>query len=139
MQNKTNIIIGIVAFLLLVTVPFWSAIFTSGEAMNGPELSYDTPVINAMVVPHCVEDVDYMRANHMNILNDWKVEVVREGNRVYVASDGTEYLASLQNTCFECHSNYEDFCLECHNYSGVTPTCWECHVEPSVTVAGGAN
>lgn len=135
MQKKTNIVIGIAAFLLLVTVPFWSAIFTAGQG-GSPELSYDTPAINAMVDPQCIEDVDYMRANHMNLLNDWKVQVVREGNRIYIASDGTEYLASLQNTRFECHSNYEDFCLECHTYSNVTPTCWECHVEPTVT--GGA-
>ena len=73
----------------------------------------------------------------MHSPNVEKVEVVREGTRVYVSNDGTEYLASLQNTCFECHSNYEDFCLKCHTYSNVNPTCWDCHVEP--TVVGGAN
>lgn len=134
-MKKTNIIIGIVIFAVLVTVPFWSSIFSSSDGA-APEVSLDTPAINEMDDPHCVEDVEWMRAHHMDLLNDWKVQVVREGNRVYVSEDGTEYLASLQNTCFECHSNYEDFCLKCHTYSNVDPTCWDCHVEP--TVAGGA-
>ena len=136
-MKKTNVIIGIVIFAILVTVPFWSAILSpaSGAA---PEVSFDTPVINQLSGDNykCVEDVEWMRAHHMDLLSDWKVEVVREGTRTYIAEDGTEYLASLQNTCFECHSNYEDFCLKCHTYADVNPTCWECHVEP--TVAGGA-
>ena len=134
-MKKTNVFIGIAIFAILVTAPFWSAILSpaSGAA---PEVSLDTPVINQMADPKCVEDVESMRAHHMDVLNDWKVEVVREGTRTYIAEDGTEYLASLQNTCFECHSNYEDFCLKCHTYANVSPTCWECHVEPNVT--GGA-
>ncbi len=134
-MKKTNVFIGIVIFAILVTTPFWSAILSpaSGAA---PEVSLDTPVINQMADPKCVEDVEWMRAHHMDLLNDWKVEVVREGTRTYIADDGTEYLASLQNTCFECHSNYEDFCLKCHTYSDVNPTCWDCHVEPITT--GGA-
>ena len=135
-MKKTNIFLGIAIFLVIVTVPFWSAIFSPAEGA-APEVSLDTPAINAMADARCVEDVEWMRAHHMDLLNDWKVQVVREGNRVYVSEDGTEYLASLQNTCLECHSNYEDFCLKCHTYSNVNPTCWECHVEP--TVVGGAN
>ena len=129
MYKPTNIIIGLIVFLAVVTFPFWSSF---GSATEFPEVSFDTPAINAMTDPQCVEDTEYMRANHMKVLADWKVEVVRNGNRVYVANDGQEYLASLQNTCFECHSNYEDFCLKCHEYSNVRPTCWDCHVEPTV-------
>ena len=135
-MKKTNMIMGLVIFAVLVTVPFWSS-FVSPANGAAPEVSLDTPAINQMAEPKCVEDVEWMRAHHMDLLNDWKVEVVREGTRVYVSEDGTEYLASLQNTCFECHSNYEDFCLKCHTYSNVNPTCWDCHVEP--TVVGGAN
>lgn len=137
-MKKTNIIIGIVIFAVLVTVPFWSAIVSPANGA-APEVSFDTPAINQLSGDDykCVEDVEWMRAHHMDLLRDWKVEVVRGGTRMYVAEDGTEYLASLQNTCFECHSNYEDFCLKCHTYSNVNPTCWECHVEP--TAVGGAN
>ncbi|MEW5722576.1 MAG: hypothetical protein AB1896_05690 [Thermodesulfobacteriota bacterium] len=37
---------------------------------------------------------------------------------------------SLQNTCMACHTSKKDFCDQCHNYSAVIPTCWNCHVEP---------
>lgn len=133
MYKPTNIIIGLVIFVAIVTLPFWASV---GSATEGPTVSLDTPVINAMENPTCVEDTEYMRANHMKLLADWKVAVVREGNRVYVAEDGQEYLMSLQNTCFECHSNYEEFCLQCHTYSNVSPTCWTCHVEPTAEGVG---
>lgn len=46
-MKKTNIFIGIVIFAVLVTVPFWSVVFSpaSGAA---PEVSLDTPVINQL-------------------------------------------------------------------------------------------
>lgn len=135
MYKPRNIIIGVIAFLALITFPIWSSFFTTGEAV-GAEVSLDTPMINAMGNPKCIEDTEWMRANHMKLLADWKVEVVRNGNRVYVAEDGQEYLASLQNTCFECHSNYDEFCLKCHEYNNVSPTCWTCHVEPTVVEEG---
>ena len=98
-MKKTNVIIGIVIFAILVTVPFWSAILSpaSGAA---PEVSLDTPVINHLSGDDykCLEVVEWMRAHNMVLLSDWKVEVVREGTRTYIAEDGTEYLASLQNT-----------------------------------------
>ena len=106
MYKPRNIIIGVIAFLALVTFPIWSSVFSSNTAV-GAEVSLDTPVINAMENPKCIEDTEWMRENHMKLLSDWKTQVVREDNRIYVAEDGQEYLASLQNTCFECHSNYD--------------------------------
>jgi hypothetical protein len=64
------------------------------------------------------------------MLNNWRDEVVREGNRLYVAADGKEYNMSLQNTCMNCHSNKSKFCDECHNYVAVKPYCWDCHIAP---------
>ena len=132
MYKPTKIIIALVIFLAIVTFPIWSSI-GSDSVSPDVEISLDTPAINALGDDaSCNYDTDYMRANHMKVLDDWKVEVVRNGNRMIVTEDGREYLASLQNTCFECHSNYEDFCLKCHEYSNVDPSCWECHVEPTV-------
>ena len=117
-------------FLAIVTFPIWSSI-GSDSVSPDVEISLDTPAINALGDDaSCIYDTDYMRANHMKVLSEWKVEVVRNGNRMIVTEDGREYLASLENTCFECHSNYEDFCLKCHEYSNVDPSCWECHLEP---------
>jgi len=30
----------------------------------------------------------------------------------------------------KCHTDKAKFCDRCHNYVGVTPNCWDCHVEP---------
>ena len=130
MYKPAKIIVGLIIFVAIITFPIWSNFGNDGTTPD-MELSLDTPVINAMEDPHCIYDTDYMRENHMKILNDWKVEVVRNGNYMVVGDDGQEYLASLQNTCFDCHSNYEEFCLVCHEYSNVDPSCWNCHIEPT--------
>lgn len=84
----------------------------------------------------CIEPTQYMRDKHMDLLNDWKESVVRQGARTYVASDGQEYNMSLTGTCLVvCHSNKAEFCDECHSYVGtkyvrLTPDCWDCHNLP---------
>ena len=37
---------------------------------------------------------------------------------------------SLSQSCLGCHSNKEQFCDACHNYAGVKPNCWSCHIVP---------
>ena len=68
-----------------------------------------------------------MMDRHKNLLNDWKKAVVREGDRIYVASDGKEYNMHLIDTCMDCHPNKEEFCDECHSFTGVVAGCWSCH------------
>jgi cytochrome c len=127
MYNGGRILVGVCIFLVLVTFPFWNAI---GRSTAAPELDLDTPVIQQLSEKKCVEPAAVMRENHMQLLDDWRNQVVREGNRVYTAADGTEYQMSLQNTCLSCHSNKADFCDQCHDYAGITPDCWTCHLEP---------
>jgi hypothetical protein len=127
MYNGGKIIAGLVIFFVLATLPF---LLNLGQAYPKLELKIDTPEINAMPVKHCVESKEFMRAEHMKLLNDWRDYVVREGNRIYVSSDGKQYTMSLQNTCMKCHSNKKEFCDKCHNYMAVTPYCWSCHIQP---------
>lgn len=127
MYNGGRILVGVCIFLVLVTFPFWNAI---GRSTAAPELDLDTPVIQQLSEKKCVEPAAVMRENHMQLLDDWRNQVVREGNRFYTAADGTEYQMSLQNTCLSCHSNKADFCDQCHDYAGITPDCWTCHLEP---------
>ena len=123
MYNKGLVITGIVIFVVFFTSPFLIGVM-SGPPPE-PEL---TP--KAKLAKQCVEAKDYMVESHMQMLNDWRDEAVREGKRIYVATDGKEYTVSLQNTCMDCHSNKSKFCDQCHNYAGVNPYCWECHIEP---------
>ncbi len=80
----------------------------------------------------CVESREYMRAKHMDLLQVWKESVVREGKRMYVATDGKEYEMSLIRTCMECHRNKAEFCDQCHSYVRTKYVkaeldCWDCH------------
>ena len=123
MSDKGRIGAALVVFVVLMTVPFWYKL-VSGEKAAPPTLSY----------PHeggqCVEDTAYMTANHMRLLMDWRDEVVRGNDRIYTASDGRRHDKSLSGTCLSCHFEKEKFCDRCHDYVGLNPTCWNCHVDP---------
>jgi len=123
MYDANKIITGLIIFLCVITFPVWYGV-TSGKAAYVPELKIVTEE------KQCVESTQYMRDKHMDLLNDWRESVVRDGTRTYVASDGKEYNISLTETCLDCHSNKAEFCDQCHDYVGVKPDCWECHIVP---------
>ncbi len=80
-----------------------------------------------------------MAAHHMELLDRWRKEVVREADNTPYTSVafGGEYKKSLTGTCMTCHSNNETSdrntdmsCAKCHDYANVELRCWDCHVEP---------
>lgn len=123
MHDAGKIIIGLVAFIALIAFPIWYNVAT-GKADYVPEL--EKPVKG----DQCVADVEYMRASHMDMLDEWRDLVVREGKRIYTAPDGRKFNMSLTSTCLDCHSNKEAFCERCHTYMSVDPYCWDCHIIP---------
>jgi hypothetical protein len=125
--NADKIIPGLLIFVAVLTLPFW---FNLGRASTPPEPKIDTPAIQQMKDKTCILPKVDMRSGHMQILNDWRTQVVRNGMRDYHAPDGKIYNMSLQNECLKCHSNKAQFCDQCHTYMAVVPYCWTCHVEP---------
>jgi hypothetical protein len=123
MSDKKLIIAGIVIFFALFTFPLW---FNLGKAAPAPELVLAE---KAKAAKECVMPTDYMRANHMQVLDQWRHQVVRNGQRIFVNAEGKEFSMSLSNSCLDCHSNKADFCDKCHNYASVTPYCWDCHID----------
>jgi len=123
MYDAGKIIAGIIIFLGIVTFPLWYN-GLSGKSTTVPDLKIVTKE------KQCVEATPYMKASHMKLLDQWRNKVVRENARLYRGVSGKTYTISLSNTCLECHSNKDEFCDKCHNYVGVTPTCWNCHVIP---------
>lgn len=124
MYNGGKIITGLVIFVLLVSAPF---LLNVGQANELPEISLDTPAINQLSEKQCVESVEFMRSQHPQLLNDWRDQVVREGESIYVSSSGKMYEMSLDNNCLQCHSNQSQFCDACHTYTSVELYCWDCH------------
>ncbi len=127
MYDTGKIVIGIIVFLAIFSIPFvYSQV--SGDADEVPDLE---PALESLTSQglQCVEDVDYMRAKHMDLLVNWRDEVVRGADREYVSENSGEIFdKSLTDTCLEqCHTNKSDFCDQCHTYVNVQPGCWECH------------
>ncbi len=129
MYNGGKIIIGIVIFLGIIISPF---LLTGEKSTATPDPKVDTPEILRMPENErtCVESKDYMKREHMKMLNEWRDWVVRDGLTIYTSTTGKEYTMSLQKTCMKCHSNKSKFCDECHNYADVSPYCWDCHIAP---------
>ncbi|MDD3731637.1 MAG: cytochrome C, partial [candidate division Zixibacteria bacterium] len=78
MYDSGKVITGIIVFLIIITFPVWYNV-ARGKANYVPELEY--PVDTG----RCVADSAYIRAYHMDLLNTWRDQVVREGIRVYRA------------------------------------------------------
>lgn len=87
----------------------------------------DKPVLERGKGERCVEDTEFMRRNHMELLKHHRDDTMRRGIRT------TKH--SLKG-CVDCHassktgsvaSSKEDFCMACHVYSGVKLDCWDCH------------
>ena len=100
-------------------------------AMNDKPIILAGLVIALVVLTEgrCVEDAGYMKAHHMELLDRWRDEVVRGGDRTPVMIDGKPYPKSLTRGCLACHASRQDFCARCHQYANVEPTCWHCHVD----------
>lgn len=154
MYDGGKIIVGLIACLAFFLSPF---IYDAGKAAKAPEPELSAKAKDAK---ECVESASYMRAWHMQLLDEWRQTVVRKGERYYrpvenaaemrldqglldqwrhIVSDGERryvpktdkvYYKSLQVTCMDCHSNKSKFCDQCHNYMGVSPYCWDCHIAP---------
>ncbi len=124
MYNSGKILGGIIVFLVLVSSPIWYDL-TFGQPDYMPN-----PVIVTSET-ECVRPVEYMRSAHMDLLNNWRDEVVRDGDRFYTRPDGRIFEKSLTNTCLNCHPNKDEFCDKCHSFSAVDELyCWDCHIVP---------
>jgi len=154
MYDGGKIITGLIVGLGLFLSPF---IYNAGKSARAPEPELTA---KAKEAKECVAPKAFMKAWHMQLLDEWRHEVVRGGDRYYrprelaretrldarmldqwrlIVSEGTRtyipkkdkvYYKSLQMTCMDCHSNKSKFCDECHDYMGVVPYCWDCHIEP---------
>lgn len=122
MYGTGRIIPALIIFLGIMTSPIW---YNLGNASKPPKPEKPKDY------KECVEPTQFMRTTHMQMLNDWRDDILREGGtRKGVTANGTEYVRSLQNGCMKCHSDKKKFCDECHTYTSVKPYCWDCHLQP---------
>lgn len=122
--NPKAVIIGIVIFVAIFSSPFWMSWIGQNYTKTGVTLPASEKT--------CIEDTEFMRAQHMRLLDEWRDQALRQENRVYVSAlNGKKWVISLQNTCMKCHTNYTEFCEKCHVANSVYPYCWTCHIIPT--------
>jgi hypothetical protein len=122
MSDRPRVIAGIGIFVVLAAFPIWHALGATGD-VSRPELELPRDE------SQCIEDTQFMRDRHQDLLNRWRTAVVRDGETEYTSTSGEIHTMSLTGTCLSCHSNRDTFCTACHDYVNVEPTCWDCHVE----------
>lgn len=100
--------IGFFIFALIIMLPIITNAASGGLLKQAPEPNPMLPE------GKCVEDTDYMRANHMRelILAKWNF---------YLTGQKSEEF-SLRK-CFTCHEAKSKFCDKCHDYAGIKPRC----------------
>lgn len=108
-----------VVIILAILIPFGYSVVDRVVA-QGPDpaelfLEYPDPQYTA-----CVEDTEYMRYHHWELLRRTREEVVRFGVRGEVDL----------NRCRDCHTSRERFCNRCHDATSLTPDCFGCHYYP---------
>ena len=124
MSDKIKVIIGLIIVFVIISTPFWFSSF------NGKKQDH-TPIIapEAKKAGECVLSKEYMKREHMKILDVWRDTVVREAKRDFTNDKGKTFEMSLSNGCLKCHTNRKEFCDRCHDYASVRPYCWDCHIE----------
>ena len=126
-MSKKWIVIGLIIFLGLFSTPFWyNLLVKMGTAAPMPEVVLTE---KAKAAKQCVMPTEFMKTEHMQLLDLWRLKVVRGAERDFVNPEGKTFNMSLTNTCLDCHSNKTEFCDRCHNYASVRPSCWDCHID----------
>lgn len=123
MNDKGKIVTGLMIFIAIMTFPFW---YNMGKAAPIPQPKLTKKAKAAKV---CVAPAEYMRSEHMQLLDTWRDTVVRDARRIYVGENNKMFNMSLSNTCIDCHSNKAEFCDKCHDYASARPYCWDCHID----------
>ena len=128
MRDRPLILVCLLGFVWLFTLPVWHA-FAGKYSPTAPDVKLP------LNEKQCVAPTAYMRDSHMQLLVDWRDDVVRNNHRQFTAWNGKVYDMSLTRTCLaQCHTNKAEFCDRCHNYAGVSgPYCWDCHHDKILT------
>lgn len=125
----------------MLTKRFFHILITLATMTLWPVLSFaDQPIIpkaKEMANPEtkCVEPVDVMRKNHMNLILHQRDDTLRLGIRP------EKYKGHSLKECIGCHNapgtdgkvarvaEREHFCNSCHSYAAVKIDCFDCHTD----------
>ncbi|MGB5291398.1 MAG: cytochrome c3 family protein [Lysobacterales bacterium] len=121
--------IGILA-ILLIGISSLTGVVLADQDQDPDNANTLRPVIPKGLGDACVEDTDFMRRNHMELLKHQRDETTLKGvrNKQYSLTE-----------CLSCHavngsdaapvtvSDPKHFCRSCHDYAAVNIDCFQCH------------
>jgi hypothetical protein len=112
-------LILVVVLIAVILLPLAYSLLSSvlAQSAESPRVFLERPDPK---YKECVEDTEYMRFHHWELLRRVREEVVRYGIRGDVGL----------HTCKDCHVNRERFCNQCHNSVSLFPDCYGCHYYP---------
>ena len=123
MAGKIKRLLAFGAVVLTTAALAWAGSDAQPKAGGAPK-----PVITkAAKGEQCVEPTDFMRRNHMKLLDHHRDQAVIQGVRTKKHS---------LKECINCHASEktgsvatakEDFCVSCHSYAAVKIDCFDCH------------
>jgi predicted CXXCH cytochrome family protein len=115
---------------LAATVLAFAVSVTNAAETERVNAGVPLPEIPRAMGENCVEDTDFMRRNHMDMLKHQRDETMLKGVR-------TEQYSLKE--CLNCHvvkgvdskpvtsASPQHFCRSCHDYAAVSIDCFQCH------------
>jgi hypothetical protein len=127
--------------MIAVALVFITGLATAALAAEAESSGVPMPVIPMGMGDSCVEDTDFMRRNHMDMLKHQRDETTLRGVR-------TRQYSLVE--CINCHvvsgpgseavsaSDPQHFCRACHDYAAINIDCFQCHASRPETGASTA-
>lgn len=123
MAGQSKILLALGAAAIAVGAFAWAGAGAPVKEANG----LGPAITEARKGTQCVNDTEFMRKNHMKVLDHQRDETVLQGIR-------TKRYSLKQ--CIDCHASEktgsvaaskDDFCVSCHSYAAVKIDCFDCH------------
>jgi len=121
---------NVIVLAALATLASFAGMMATADDGKPTESRVPVPNIPHGLGDQCVEDAEFMRRNHMNLLMHQRDDTVLLGVR------SKQY--SLVE-CVSCHAvpgaddrpvtaaSAQHFCRSCHDYAAVKIDCFQCH------------
>ena len=90
MYDRNKIAVGLVIGIVILGFPFWPSPGKYASKAPDPRLTAVAEAAKA-----CVEETSFMKRDHMKLLDLWRHDVVRDGDRYYTSEKGKVYYLSL--------------------------------------------
>ena len=128
-MKRTSALATVAAVVILIPLGYSVIASVAAARPDVPDVFLEKPDEG-----ECVDDTEFMRYQHMDLLLELRDAVVREGERGEIVreADGVVRAVTLDG-CWECHTERSTFCDRCHTAVNLNLDidCFRCHHDPT--------